>query len=471
VSPELIDVATASAKWQQPFDAALTDVFRVQADVAGQVAQALDVEIGARQREALAARPTQSLEAYDAYLKGKAARGLGPDPVTLRQAIGFQQRAVALDSGFQAAWAELSESSSLLWFNGAPSPALAEQARAAAEHAIALDPRRADGYRALAGYERKITGSATRALEYYAMAHRLAPEDAETLHGMGGAEFQLGRYDDALEHMRRAHSLDPRSPNTGLNLSLLLLWRRQYDEALAAADEVIAIAPTALGARQYHAMVHLALGDLQAGRAELAQLPPGVDPSRFVAYMATAWDLYWPLDPEQRALLKRLRPAAFDGDVGIWGLALAGAYEVEGDRRRAAAYGDSARVSFEQQLRSTPASDQTQLLVGQRNVLLGVALAYAGRKDEAIRAGLRGATAVPLSSDAFNGAYYQHQLARIYVLVGEPEKALDQLERLLEIPYYLSPGWLRIDPTFDPLRKNPRFMKLVQEPRQAHASR
>jgi hypothetical protein len=69
---------------------------------------------------------------------------------------------------------------------------------------------------------------------------------------------------------------------------------------------------------------------------------------------------------------------------------------------------------------------------------------------------------LPMGRDAYIGAYVQHQLARIYLLAGEPEQALDQLEALLKIPYYLSPGWLRIDPTFDPLRKNPRFRKLVE---------
>jgi hypothetical protein len=75
--------------------------------------------------------------------------------------------------------------------------------------------------------------------------------------------------------------------------------------------------------------------------------------------------------------------------------------------------------------------------------------------------GQRAVALVPISRDAYQGAYAQHQLARIYLLVGEREKALEQLEPLLKMPYYLSPGWLRIDPTFAPLKGNPRFERLV----------
>jgi serine/threonine-protein kinase len=84
-----------------------------------------------------------------------------------------------------------------------------------------------------------------------------------------------------------------------------------------------------------------------------------------------------------------------------------------------------------------------------------------GRKAEAIREGQRAVALAPASLDAYRAPYMQHQLARIYLLVGEPEKALDLLEPLLRMPYHLSPGWLRVDPTFDPLRSNPRFQKLV----------
>ena len=97
----------------------------------------------------------------------------------------------------------------------------------------------------------------------------------------------------------------------------------------------------------------------------------------------------------------------------------------------------------------------------QLHVLLGTALAYLDRRDEAVGEGEQAVAMLPVSKDAFVGAYLQHQLARIYLLVGEPERALDQLEPLLKMPYYLSPGWLRIDPTFAPLRGNPRFKRLV----------
>ena len=127
---------------------------------------------------------------------------------------------------------------------------------------------------------------------------------------------------------------------------------------------------------------------------------------------------------------------------------------MKGDTPNVRSSAEEARKAFEEQLRAAPDD-------AQRHVLLGLALAYLGRKEEAIREGERGVAVQPVTKDAYSSPYFQHQLARIYMLVGEPEKALDQLEPLLKIPYFLSPGWLKIDPNFDPLRKNPRFQKLV----------
>jgi tetratricopeptide (TPR) repeat protein len=162
------------------------------------------------------------------------------------------------------------------------------------------------------------------------------------------------------------------------------------------------------------------------------------------------------LDDEQQKLLLRLPPGPFDGDRETWGLALAGTFALRGDTARARAYGDSARIAGEAYLREAPNN-------AQLHVLLGTALAYAGRKAEAVREGQRAVELSPVSRNTYRGPYMQHQLARIYVLVGEPERALDALEPLLRIPYILSPRWLRVDPTFDRLRGNPRFRRLMEE--------
>ncbi|MEP6769970.1 MAG: hypothetical protein ABJC61_14955 [Acidobacteriota bacterium] len=113
-----------------------------------------------------------------------------------------------------------------------------------------------------------------------------------------------------------------------------------------------------------------------------------------------------------------------------------------------------ARKAFEEQLRQTPHDDQ-------RHLFLGLALAYLGRKEDALREAERESVSHSLARDAYSGPYDEHQRARIYMLVGEPEKALDKLEPLLKVPYFLTPGWLRIDPNFDSLRNNPRFQRLV----------
>jgi tetratricopeptide (TPR) repeat protein len=173
-----------------------------------------------------------------------------------------------------------------------------------------------------------------------------------------------------------------------------------------------------------------------------------------VAYLANYNDLVWVLDEGQRELLLRMAPIAFDDDRGAWAMALVQASALRGDAKNVRAYAEQARKTFSEQLRAVPND-------AGRRVSLGLSLAYLGRKDDAIREGERGAALEPVAKNARSGAYYQHQMARIYLLVGEPEKAIDRLEELLKIPYYLSPGWLRLDPNFDSLRENPRFQRLV----------
>jgi serine/threonine-protein kinase len=458
VSPELVEAASGRApttKWQAPFDAALTDVFQVQADIAERVAAALDVALGAEERQMLASRPTANLAAYDAYLKGEEAwqGGAANDPASLQRAIDFYEQAVALESSFRPAWAQLARAHARYYANGTPTSAGAARAKAAAERAVALEPGGAESQLALGDYHFNVRNDPARALAAYAAGLRTAPDDAELLTATAPVEQSLGRWEEALAHLTRAQALDPRSVDTARRLARTLLWLRRYPEAAATYDRALTLAPTNLTIIQGKAMVPLARGDLAGARAVLRATPAEVGPVALVAYMATYWDLGWMLDDAQQRLLLGLGPDAF-GDRGNWGIVLAQVYALRGDQANARIYADSARLAFDEQLKDAPDD-------AQRHVLLGLALAYLGGKADAVREGERAVALTPITRDAYWGPYYQHQLARIYILVGEPEKALDRLEPLLEIPYYLSPGWLRIDPNFDPLRTNPRFQRLA----------
>jgi eukaryotic-like serine/threonine-protein kinase len=455
VSPELIQVATGSTRWQQPFDASLTDVFQVQADMAGQVAQALDLALGSPQRAALAERPTTNAAAWDAFLKGEAAsQSVGTAEFSrLRSAIGFYEQAVALDSGFVQAWTQLSRAHSLIYGNGSPSQESNRRAREAAEHALRLNPNQFQGHLALGDYYVSIPLDYPAALREYEAGLRLAPNNGELLGATALAEISVGRWEEALQHFRRAATLDPRSVIVARRLAHCYLRLRRYPEAVAAADRSIALAPDNPGVLQNKALAYLGEGDLDRARELVRTAARTYDPTALAITFGNFFDLYWVLPPELQELLLRLTPGAFD-DRGTWAIVRAQLLHFRGDPL-ARVYADSARVGMEERLRNTPDDPQS-------HVFRGLALAYLGRKAEAIAEGERALTLVPIDKDGFFGPYVQHQVVRIYILVGEPDRALDRLEPLLKVPYLLSPAWLRVDPNFDPLRNHPRFRKLAE---------
>jgi len=206
---------------------------------------------------------------------------------------------------------------------------------------------------------------------------------------------------------------------------------------------------------QTQAITHLMQGDLAGARAVIHGAPATLAQTALVAYFANYQDLYWVLDEEQQQLVLRLTPSAYDGDRAVWADVMMQTLWLRGDKVRARAYADSALAELSEQLKKAPNDPQ-------RHLFSGLSLAYLGRKADAIREGIRGAELAPLSRDQANGAYGQHQLVRIYLILGENEKALDLLEPLLKVPYTLSPDWLPIDPGFAPLKGNPRFERLIK---------
>jgi TolB-like protein/Flp pilus assembly protein TadD len=448
VSPELVEIPEAGAptsKWAEPFAASLTDVFQVQSDIAARVARAMGDALTAGDASRLAATPTRSLEAYDAFLKGQQEWGHGGiDPASLRRELGHYERAVSLDPGFADAWASLSETLSLL-NEYTPGEFPLERSRTAAERAIAVAPQNPMGYRALGTYYR-FHFENERAIEQYKKSQALAPSDERGDVGLALAKKAMGHWEEAVAYLRRAESIDPLTLSVRRFLAECLLDLRRYGEARSAADRGLAIAPGDPTLVFLKCMTYLGEGNLAAARAAVGEA------SSFERLAADAPT--WMFDREQRDRLFRMTPEAFDDDRGRWGLALAEGYLAQGDLASARRYAEESRKGFEERLAKAPDEDSG-------HAWLGVALAILGRKDDAIRAGRRAVELMPFGREAETAAYDRQLLAKIYALVGEPDQALDLLEQLLVIPSDYSPGWLRIDPNFDSLRGNPRFQKLV----------
>jgi TolB-like protein/Flp pilus assembly protein TadD len=457
VRPELVEIKESGApasRWQQSFDASLTDVFQVQSDIAARVGEALGVALADTHEKTVADKPTANVAAYDAFLRGEDASVLmtRTDPPSLRRALAFYEQAVALDPAFALAWARIGSANALLFSNSVPTPELAERSRQAAEKAIALAPDRAEGHQAMASMYRMTQRDFPRALQEFQRALELAPNRPDLIRGSAFVEETMGRWDEALEHLRQSARLDPRIPGFGLGDALLRF--RKTAEARDELERVLVLAPQNLNVIEFTAMTYLCEGDLKGARDFLARAGKHVEPTALVAYIATYQDLVWVLDTSQLELLRRLTASAFDDDMATWALVQAQASHLSGDTASARGFGERAVAAMADQIKAAPNDAQLRALNGW-------ALAFAGRKEEAIAEGRKAVVQVPVEHDGINGPYFLLILARTYTLTGEPEKAIDALEALLKMHYWISPGWLKIDPNFDPLRQNPRFQKLV----------
>jgi serine/threonine-protein kinase len=456
VSPELVEISSGStapvSRWTESLDATMADVFAMQADIAARVAGAMNVALAGGTRAYLAEAPTRNPAAYDAYLHGRSIART--DPVDLRRKLQYFQQATSLDSAFVEAWVERSRTASILYSNSVPDPAVAREARAAAERAVAIAPQRGIAHAAMAVYHNLVESNATAALDEALRARALAPGDPDILRAVAIAERQQGRLVDAIRDLQIASDLDPRNAITVHTLAEALMWARRWGEARAAADRALALAPDVPEMIEGRAMVSLAQGDLAGARSVLAATPPTLDRAALAASVGMYFDLAWVLDDADQRRILTLDPDAFGGDRLAWAWVLAQTHAVRGDTARARAYADTALVAADEQLRDAPDDPQ-------RHMVRGLALAMIGRPAEAVSAGERAVALASARPNATLQPYLQHQLAKIHIMAGERAKALDVLEPLLRGPYYASPQWLRIDPTFVPLRGNERFERLA----------
>ena len=243
ITAQLIRTSDSAHLWSGTYDRKLTDVLKVQDEIAGAVVAALKVKLLPAQK-LTNQRGNANSEAYNQYLLGNQFLIRGGTE-NLRRAESAFKKALELDPGYAAAWARLSMSLQNMarsMYDSVEINANRQEALAAAEKAIALAPALADGY-LYRGWFRLFSRSRTSANADFLKALSLDPGDSNVQRGYGAYLLQRGRIEDARAATRKAIELDPLSANSWANLAWTHVINGQLKEAREALNRALSINP------------------------------------------------------------------------------------------------------------------------------------------------------------------------------------------------------------------------------------
>ncbi|MGH7580257.1 MAG: TPR end-of-group domain-containing protein, partial [Gemmatimonadales bacterium] len=459
VTPQLIRVSDDRHLWAGRYDETLEEVFEVQSRIAEQVATELDLALQRPEHEALAAKPTENLRAYDFYLRGNDYFDRPGDPEAYRGAEEMYSRATELDPTFALAFARLARTHISQFHFGERTGGRLALARAAADSALKLQPRLAEAHLAQGQIHYWGELDYEAALREFRTAHAADPGNGDLAWARGLVERRLGQWDQAIADLRRASELDPRSVVKQLDLFEVHLRRRNYSEAEKYLTRALELEPDS-PAYIFHALLIVFRdGDYQAA---VEAMKEGVRRSGAddMAIWTPQFDLgaalLRDLDSTAQRAVDRVEIARFGSDSAAYYLGKAKARRYRGDSRIANAYFDSAATILH--ARSTARPEDPEL-----HAELAAAYAGLGRREAAMREGQRAVELRPPSKDTWLGEDMVRNLAVVYATLGQADSAVKQLRLLLTMPSWISVPGLRADPTWDPIRRDPAFQALVRQ--------
>jgi serine/threonine protein kinase/Tfp pilus assembly protein PilF len=462
VIPELIRASDSTNLWTEVYDEDILDIFDVQSAIAAQVAEALDITLAEDKRKALQAKPTSNIEAYNYYLQGMDYLRRSNREEDIRIAIQMFERAVELDPNFAMAYAYLTRASlRLYWiYYFRVDRSLLAKAKEAADKASKLRPDAPATHWALGYYYYHGHMDYERALEHFHQALKGSEDTSDILTGISYVHRRQGKFDQAIANLKKAIELDPRATIKAYEIAQSYFFTRNYTEAERYNNRAISLAPDLPEIYAWKARMYLTWeGSAEKAMKVLEKVPPDVRLSEEGYFVLAKVSVYMKSRDYQKALdfLSGISSEAIIVHLGFVpkDLLLAQIYGGMGQSELEQKYYDSARSFLEAKTREWPEDARV-------HSSLGLAYAGLGRKEEAILEGKKAVELLPVTKDAWRGPYRVWDLARIYAMVGEHDAAIDQLEYLLSIPSEISIPLLRIDPTWEPLRDNPRFQKMLK---------
>jgi len=469
VNVQLVDAQSARQIWANRYDRTLADSLGLQGELASEIADALRATLSTDEQARVTAKPTQNPDAYVFYLR---ANQLSRNPDTLledyKAAEQLYMQAIALDPNFALAHARLASVCAEIFHYYEPTEDWKTKARSEAQIALRLQPNLAEAHVALGQCIYWMDQDYERALEQFDIATRLSPSDGDIVRLIAAIERRQGKWKQALEEYERVAKLDPQNPNTVRELIFTNTAMRRWPEAARWVEQLRAMAPASIIAKIQRGYVEFWWkGDTGLLKSLLNQVPLGVDPDGSVT--SVRWDVAM-LDRDYAAARRAIdassaKELSYTGESSTPRTFFEGCIALaQGDVPAARKYFEDAQSVFEDAVKEAPSS-------AIRHANLGWFYAFMGRKDDAIREGRRAVELKPESKDAVDGVIVNCYLALIYARVGEKDLAFPLLARLLKTPgavdsvdYSITINDLKHRWEWDPIRSDPRFQKLLEQP-------
>jgi len=452
VNVQLIRATNDEHLWAESYNRKLDDVFGVEGEVASAIADQLKTKLSGAEQKAVAEKPTQNAAAYDVYLHAVAIDDAATLDIT-KQVVPLYAETVRLDPQFALAWARLSISRSQLYFNGIdPQTNTGAKVKEEADHAISLQPELGEAWLAQGVYRYRVVRDFQGALQSYQEALRRLPNSAFVLEQMAHLERRLGQFDAAQKYYEAAAQLDPRNIGILSTVADTLQTVRRFDEAQTVLDRVLEISPGNESALAAKAAIFLGDGRLKEAAEVLAKIPAnstddGVNIQRFIQLYDERR-----FDAAVVYAQHNLPPSVANDPRTITFLGLC---------QKLSGKTNEARDTFMRAVAAMKPTPEAVVPVDARELPCYLALAYAflGERDKALEQARQ--AIADYATDAISKPLAEAYLAIIQAQFGDIDSAIAGLPHLLEEPNGETPGDLRVNPLWDPLRNDPRFQKLV----------
>ena len=463
VNVQLINAENDEHIWSDVYDRDLTDVFAIQTDLAKKIAEELHAKLSPTEKEQMTRKPTENGEAYLAFVQAHNFHREVEDLPKLKQAEQLYERALQLDPNFALAAASYSRLKSWIYHTYEPTAEYRDKSRSLANRALQLQPDLPEGHLALGFSIYYVERDYDRALVELAIAQKGLPNDAEVYLTIGAIQRRQGKWEESNANLEKAVSLSPNEIWPIQNLALNYQMERRFDDANKLLDRGLKFAPDAGSLWSLKAQFEIS----EKGTFEIAER--GVE--RFTAKpMDEGMRSHFELEIARTRLLQRryqealqiaeaLKDEAFGTDLesvmgkyGVIGIAKT----LLGDKAGAREPLLKAKGYAEKWVSEAPNE-------AKRHDRLAEALAWLGEKDAAIAEAIRATELLPESVDAFEGPLCTQTLAEIYMVVGEYDKALSIAEGMLDRPTQMTVATLKLNPLWDPVRQDPRFIAMIKK--------